>query len=135
MSPEAAIAAVTAAVARGRELGCAVNAAVVDAGGNLVAFLRAHGAFLHSIGIAQDKAYSAVSFGMPTSRLYEIIQGSAAVRDGLIRRDRLTAFGGGFPIVDEGRVIGGVGVSGGSEEQDAICAQAGLAAIFGGERP
>lgn len=131
---EAALAAVAAAVRRGRELGVAVNAAVVDAGGNLAAFLRAPGAFLHSIDIAQDKALTAVSFGMATADLGRLIAGNPDLRDGLIRRDRLTAFAGGYPIRiggpgPEGRVVGGIGVSGASEEQDCLCALAGLAAL------
>ena len=126
---EAALAAVAAAVRAGLAMGVAVNAAVVDAGGNPAGFLRAPGAFLHSIAIAEDKAYTAVSFGMPTADLYRLIQDNPALRDGLIRRDRLAAFAGGFPIVVEGRVVGGIGVSGASEEQDCLCAKAGLAAL------
>lgn len=126
---EAALAAVAAAVRRGRALGVAVNAAVVDAGGNLAGFLRAPGAFLHSIAIAQDKALTAVSFRMPTADLGRLIAGNADLRDGLIRRDRLAAFAGGYPILVNGRVVGGIGVSGASEEQDCLCALAGLAAL------
>jgi len=129
IATEAALAAVQAAVGRGAELGCAVNAAVVDAGGNLIAFLRANGAFLHSIGIAQDKAYTAVSFGLPTAQLYDLIKDNPALRDGIMQRDRFVAFAGGFPIVVDGKTVGGIGVSGASEEQDCACAQAGLAVI------
>jgi uncharacterized protein GlcG (DUF336 family) len=129
ISTEAALAAVHAAVKAGAEMGCKVNAAVVDAGGHLVAFLRENGAFLHSVGIAQDKAYTAVSFGMPSARLYELIKDNPALRDGMAQRDRLVAFAGGFPISIDGNLIGGIGVSGASEEQDCLCAQAGLAAI------
>jgi glc operon protein GlcG len=126
---EAALAAVSAAVCAGLGMGVAVNAAVVDAGGNLAGFLRAPGAFLHSIAIAQDKAYTAAGFGLATDALYRLIQDNPGLRDGLIRRDRLTAFAGGFPIVVDGRVVGGIGVSGASEEQDCACARAGLAAL------
>jgi len=129
ISTEAALAAVKAAVGKGAEIGCAVNAAVVDVGGNLVAFLRANGAFLHSIGIAQDKAYSAVSFGLPTATLYDLIKDNPALRDGIMQRDRFVAFAGGFPIVVDGKIVGAIGVSGASEDQDCACAQAGLAAI------
>lgn len=126
---EAALAAAQAAIAHARGLGVRVNVAVADAGGNLLVFLRDPGAFLHSIDIARDKALTAVGFGMPTHRLYEVIGGDASVRDGIIRRDRLAAFGGGYPIVVDGAVVGGIGVSGASKEQDAACAAAGLAAI------
>jgi uncharacterized protein GlcG (DUF336 family) len=126
---DAALTAVQAAVRKGVELGCKVNAAVVDSGGNLVAFLRANGAFLHSIGIAQDKAYSAVSFGVPTAKLYDLIKDNPALRDGIMQRERFVAFAGGFPILEDGKLVGAIGVSGASEEQDCECAKAGLAAI------
>ncbi|WP_454875341.1 GlcG/HbpS family heme-binding protein [Paraburkholderia xenovorans] len=104
--------------------------AIVDVGGNLVAFLRIPGAPLHSISISEDKAYTAVSFGMPTSRWHdEHKTQSEAVRQGLPLRPRFVAFGGGLPICVAGEVIGGIGVSGASEEQDEACAQAALAAM------
>ncbi|HYD68586.1 heme-binding protein [Azospirillum sp.] len=129
ITAEAALAAVAAVVRKGQEMGVAVNAAVVDAGGNLAGFLRAPDAFLTSIGIAIDKAYTAVSFRMPSGRLYDLIKDNPALREGIAQRDRVAAFGGGFPIIVDGRVVGGIGVSGASEEQDCLCAQAGLAAL------
>lgn len=133
ISQEAALAAVTAAVAKGRDLGCLMNAAVVDAGGNLVAFLRADGAFLPSIGIAQDKAYTAAAFGMSTDEVRQAVSEPAVLQDGIAARPGVVLIGGGLPILVEGRVVGGIGCSGGSEEQDRICARAGLAAIGLGE--
>lgn len=122
--------AVRAAVAHAKSLGIHINVAVVDAGGNLAAFLRMPGAFLHSIDIAIDKAYTAASFGLATSQWHAALQQhSLAVREGIVRRPRFVAFGGGLPIHEAGQRIGGIGVSGGSEEQDEACAQAGLAAI------
>lgn len=129
ISDEAAHAAVAAAVAKGRELGCAMNAAVVDAGGNLVAFLRASGAFLPSIAIAQDKAYTAAAFGMSTDTLCRGVSEPEVLRDGIAARPGVVLFGGGFPIVVDGQVVGGIGCSGGSEEADRACARAGLSAI------
>ena len=107
--PAASRAAACAAQAA-EQLGVRVNVAVVDASGLLAAFVRMPGAPLHSIDIAIDKAYT------------------AAVQQGLVLRPRFVAFGGGLPIVEGGRVIGGIGVSGGSEAQDETCARAGLAA-------
>lgn len=122
--------AVGAAVQAADSLGIRINVAVVDAGGNLAAFLRMPGAFLHSIDIAIDKAYTAASFGLPTSQWHAALQQhSDAVREGIVRRPRFVVFGGGLPILEAGQRIGGIGVSGGSEEQDEACAQAGLAAI------
>ncbi len=127
---EAAAAAVTAAVRKADELGIRVNVAVVDAGGNLAGFLRMPGAFLHSIDIAIDKAYTAAGFGLPTSAWTEVLAShSPAVRSGLPLRPRMVCFGGGLPLRHEGRLIGGIGVSGGSEDEDASCAQAGLTAL------
>ena len=122
--------AVGAAVQAAQAMGVRVNVAVVDASGVLAAFLRMPGAPLHSVEIAIDKAYTAASFGLATSQWSEALkQHSAAVRDGLVLRPRFVAFGGGLPVIENGQRIGGIGVSGGSEQQDEACARAGLAAI------
>jgi len=122
--------AAQAAAREAQQLGVRVNVAVVDAGGNLAAFLRMPGAPLHSIDIAIDKAYTAVSFGLPTDRWSEALQAhSEAVRQGIVLRPRFVGFGGGLPITEGGQRIGGIGVSGGSEEQDGVCAQAGLRSL------
>lgn len=94
-----------------------------------MAFLRMPGAFLHSIDIAIDKAYTAASFGFPTSQWMSIIQDDPALREGIVQRERLVIFGGGVPIQIDGELIGGVGVSGGSSEEDEICALAGISKI------
>lgn len=130
ITAEAANAAVVAAVAKAGELGIRINAAVTDASGVLAAFLRMPGAFLHSVDIAIDKAYTAASFGFPTDRWASVLEGDAALRMGMPHRPRLVVFGGGLPIREaDGALIGGIGVSGGSAEQDAACAAAGLKAI------
>jgi uncharacterized protein GlcG (DUF336 family) len=127
---EAAAAAVAAAVSCAERAGIRINVAVVDAGGNLAAFLRMPGAFLHSIDIAIDKAYTAAGFGLPTSAWTQVLSGhSEAVRDGIPMRPRMVCFGGGLPLRHEGQLIGGIGVSGGSEQEDEDCARAALAAI------
>ena len=127
---EAAAAAVTAAVRCAEEAGIKVNVAVVDAGGNLAGFLRMPGAFLHSIDIAIDKAYTAAGFGFPTGVWTEALKShSPGVRNGIPLRPRMVCFGGGLPLRHEGRLIGGIGVSGGSEEEDQSCARAGLLAL------
>lgn len=127
---EAAAAAARAAAAHAEKLGVRMNVAVVDTGGTLAAFLRMPGAPLHSVEIAIDKAYTAVSFGLATSQWHAALQQhSSAVREGLALRPRFVAFGGGLPVLENGQRIGGIGVSGGSEEEDEACAQAGLLAI------
>ena len=127
---EAAATAARAAVTHAESLGLHVNVAVTDSAGNLAAFLRMPGAYLHSIELAIDKAYTAASFGLATSQWQEALQQhSVAVREGLVRRPRFVGFGGGLPVVADGQRIGAIGVSGGSEQQDEACAQAGLVAI------
>ncbi|ALG66618.1 GlcG/HbpS family heme-binding protein [Beggiatoa leptomitoformis] len=122
--------AVQAAVAKAETLQVRINVAVVDNGGHLLAFLRMPNAFIHSIDIAIDKAYSAVSFGFPTANWNEILQQAPlGFREGIILRPRLVVFAGGLPIDYQGQIVGGIGVSGASEEQDVLCAQAGLDAL------
>jgi uncharacterized protein GlcG (DUF336 family) len=129
ITSEAANAAVNAAVAEARELGIQINVAVADSGGNLAAFLRMPGAFLHSIDIAIDKAYTAASFGFATSEWQGALPAGSLLRESILQRSRLVAFGGGVPIEIDGVGIGAIGVSGGSEEQDEQCARAGIAAL------
>jgi uncharacterized protein GlcG (DUF336 family) len=129
ISAEAAHAAVAAATRRAAELGIRVNAAVTDAGGTLMAFLRMPGAFLHSVEIAIDKAYTAAGFGFPTSQWQQVFASDALLQPGLGARPRLVILGGGLPIRERGELIGGIGVSGGSAEQDEECARVALEAI------
>lgn len=122
--------AVEAAAREAERHGLRVNVAVVDSGGHLAAFVRLPGAPLHSIEIAIDKAYTAASFGLATHCWHDVLrEHSEAVRHGIVLRARFIAFGGGMPIVEDGQVIGGIGVSGGSEAQDEACARAGLDAL------
>ena len=129
ITAEAANAAVVAAVAKAGELGIRINAAVTDASGVLAAFLRMPGAFLHSIDIAIDKAYTAASFGFSTKDWMSHIGHDDGMKFGFSARPRLVVFGGGLPIPAGGDWIGGIGVSGASEAEDEACARAGLAAI------
>jgi uncharacterized protein GlcG (DUF336 family) len=122
-------AAVGAAAAAAQSMRLRVNIAVVDSGGNLMAFVRMPGAFLHSIDISIDKAFTAASFGFPTSQWKDIMAGDENLRLGLALRPRLVIIGGGLPILQDGERIGGIGVSGGSAEQDEVVARAGLEAI------
>lgn len=130
ISARAASAACEAAVARAEALGIRINVAVTDASGTLAAFLRMPNAFLHSIDIAIDKAYTAAGFGFPTSQWAQIFAEDEALRIGMPHRPRLVAFGGGLPIAVDGQRLGGIGVSGGSAEQDTECAQAGIDALL-----
>jgi uncharacterized protein GlcG (DUF336 family) len=118
-----------AAAEHAESIGVRINVAVVDSGGNLLAFQRMNGAFLHSISIAEDKAYAALSFRLPTGQWRSIFASAPELRDGLVHRPRFVTLAGGFPIEEDDRIIGGIGVSGASEEQDEACARAGLAAL------
>ncbi len=119
-------------VARGKaaEIGVPMNIAVVDAGNNLTAFARMDGAWLGSIDIAQNKAYTARAFDMPTGDLQPLVQpgqplyGIEASNDG-----NLIAFPGGIPLERDGEAVGAIGVGGGSVEQDHEVAAAGVAAF------
>ncbi|WP_336966481.1 heme-binding protein [Sphingobium aquiterrae] len=121
--------AVSAAVAKGTELGCPVAAAVIGAGGELVAFLRASGAPFPSTQIAQDKAYTVASFRMPGPELYRMVSGNPALCSGITAQPGIAMFGGGLPIEIGGECVGAIGVSGATEEQDIACANAGVSAI------
>lgn len=130
LTAEAAHVGVHAAIERARQLGCKINCAVVDNGGQLLAFLRDPGAPLHSIDIAIDKAFTASSFRCATDTLYDSIASSESVRRGVVARPRVAAFGGGYPIDVGGYLVGGVGVSGATEHEDSECAEAARGAIM-----
>jgi len=130
ISSAAALAAAEAAVACGRGRGKSVVAAVVDAGGDLMACLRADGAFSASVGIARDKAYTAAVFGASTDDLSDALIGNPVLHHGIAMRPGVVLFGGGLPIVDDGVVIGAIGISGGSEDDDRDCAKAGAATLI-----
>lgn len=90
--------------------------AIVDAGANLMLLHAADGAYIASRKIAQDKAYTAVSLKMPTIRALEESRGGAL--DGLVSGEGICLLGGGVPLVADGKIIGALGVSGGTAEQD-----------------
>nr|WP_172684953.1 heme-binding protein [Comamonas testosteroni] len=129
ITASAASLACQAAVAHAEASGIRINVAVTDASGVLAAFLRMPGAFLHSVDIAIDKAYTSAGFGFATAQWAGILQGDEALRLGMPVRPRNVVFGGGLPMREGGVLIGGIGVSGGSAEQDEICARAALAAL------
>jgi glc operon protein GlcG len=112
-------------------LGVPVCIAVCDQAGHLVAFERMDGAPLMSAQLAQDKAYSVCAFnGLPTDQWWPMLQAEGALLHGIVKTDRLVIFGGGAPIRSGGRLVGAVGVSGGSEEQDGQIAKAGASSLF-----
>jgi uncharacterized protein GlcG (DUF336 family) len=112
---------------KAEELGIKINAAVVDEGANLKAFIRMDEAALLSSEIAQNKAYTAAAFGKSTHEWYPMIKDEPALLTGIVHTKKLVVFGGGIPLTVGGIIVGGIGVSGGTSEEDVLCAQAGLA--------
>lgn len=129
VSSEAARAMIDAADAKAREIGVPMVIAVCDEAGILKEYRRMDGAALLSVEIAIDKAWSAVSFGMPTHALGEFARGDEPLRHGIPKVPRLILFGGGYPIQVDGQTVGAIGVSGGHYEQDMQVAEAGLGAL------
>jgi len=130
MTLEAAQAVVEAAKAKAAEIGVPMNIAVVDEGMNLTAFARMDGAWLGSIDIAQNKAYTARAFDMATRDLAPLCQsGQPLFGIHASNHGRLIIFAGGIPLKKGEQVVGAVGVSGGSVEQDHEVAEAGVAAF------
>ncbi|MFD3445906.1 heme-binding protein [Microbacteriaceae bacterium 4G12] len=129
ISNELAKRMIEAAEVKARELDIAVNIAVVDDGGHLLAFSRMNQAPLLSVEIAQNKAYTAVAFGLPTHEWFALIKDQPALREGIVHTNKLVIFGGGYPVIRNGKIAGGIGISGGSEEQDQQCAEAALTVI------
>ena len=120
---------IAAAEKKAVEIGVPMVIAVADAGGNLVAVERMDEALLASISIAQDKAYTAVALKMPTQTAATVSQpGTPLFGLNTTNNGRMVIFGGGLPIMENGKVIGAIGVSGGSVEEDVCVAEAGLAA-------
>jgi glc operon protein GlcG len=122
--------AVAAALQEADRLSVDVCIAASDSGGHLLAFARMDRAPLLCVQIAQDKAYSVATFGgLPTSEWWRLLESEPALLHGIVKTDRLVVFGGGVPLVSEGRTIGGIGVSGGSSDQDVRIAEAGAHAL------
>lgn len=111
---------------KARELGVPIVFAVVDRGGNLVYFEREADSLLVSKDVAQRKAYTAVALKMPTGDLAELVVEGGALQDLQIADGGLIVFGGGFPIIVNDEIIGGVGVSGGTADEDVAIVTAGL---------
>lgn len=121
---------IAAAEKKAQDIGQPMNIAVADGGGNLVSHVRMDGAWLGSIDISIKKAFTSRAFDISTKDLATHSQsggqffGINASNDG-----RIMIFAGGIPLKREGKVMGAIGVSGGSGEQDHAVAEAGAAAF------
>src|SRR2546423_13484544 len=122
ISLDRAQAAINAAVAESRKRGWKLNVAVVDSGGNLVAFARMDGAALGSIAISEHKARASVKFRRETKAFEAGIQ---AGNNYLITLDDVIASRGGIPLMQAGAIAGAIGCSGGTGAQDEVVCRAG----------
>lgn len=130
ISLDEALRVIAASRKKAEEIGVMMNIAVVDTGGNLTAFAKMDGAWGGSIDIAKNKAYTARAFDMTTEALGKISQPGEMCYGIHASNDlRVIIFGGGIPLVRNGRVMGAVGVSGGTVPQDIEVAEAGVAAL------
>lgn len=121
-----------AAIAKSEALGVKMNIAVVDAGANLKAFHRMDGAWIGSVDIACKKARTARYFDMPTGAIGELSQPGGPLYNIEHSNDGLISFPGGLPITNEsGTIIGAIGVSGSTVENDHEVALAGTEAVTG----
>ncbi|MBD2716864.1 heme-binding protein [Microvirga sp. STR05] len=129
---EQAQAAVQAAHQKSIEMGVKMNIAVVDAGANLTAFIRMDDAWLGSLDISIKKAKTARFFDMPTGAIGGLSQPGGSLYNIEHSNGGLITFPGGIPIKDaQGKVIGAIGVSGSTVEDDHAVAEAGVQALAG----
>ena len=118
---------IQAAAAEAARKGWAMNIAVVDSGANLVAFLRMDGAQLASIAISEHKARTAAKFRRPTKVFEKAIQESDMKY--MLTLDDIVASRGGIPLIEEGKIIGAIGCSGGTGSQDEVVCNAAAALV------
>ena len=129
ISLSAAEKAIDAATAKAVEIGQPMNIAVVDDGGHLVAFVRMDGAIKASIDISIRKARTSILMNVPTSALTPLVQPGAELYGLEQTSGGMVIFGGGIPLTNGDVVIGAIGVSAGTVDQDVSVAGAGAAAV------
>jgi glc operon protein GlcG len=127
ISLDRAQAVIHAAVAEASKRNWKMNLAVVDSGGNLVAFQRMDGAMLASVQIAEHKARAAATFRRPTKVFEDGV--NLMHLNYLLAFDGVIASRGGIPLIEQGMIIGAIGVSGGTDSQDEIVSEAGAVVI------
>lgn len=130
MNLEKARKAIAAAEKKAKEIGQPMNIAVVDEGGNLVSHVRMDGAWIGSIDISINKAFTSRAFDISTKDLAQHSQsGGQFFGIHVSNHGRVMIFAGGIPLKEGGKVVGAIGVSGGSGDQDHAVAEAGAAAV------
>ncbi len=120
---------ITAAEKEAKQIGQPMNVAVVDEGGNLIAHVRMDGAWIGSIDISMKKAYTSLAFDISTKDLATHSQsGGQFFGIHASNHGKIMIFAGGIPLKRDGKIVGAIGVSGGSGDQDHAVAEAGAAA-------
>jgi len=127
ISLERAQAVINTAVADAKKRDWKMNVTVVDSGGNLVAFQRMDGAMLASIQIAEHKARAAATFRRETKVFENLIQVNNL--NYLMTLDGIVASRGGIPLIEDGKLIGAIGCSGGTDSQDQVVCRAGAQSL------
>jgi uncharacterized protein GlcG (DUF336 family) len=121
---------ISAAEHKAQQMGKPMNIAVMDAGRNLVAFKRMDGAWVASIDIAIDKAFTSAGRGLTTRKIGEMAQpGQPLFGINTTNGGRIVIFAGGIPLMRGDEVVGAIGVSGGAVDEDHEVAEAGVAAF------
>jgi uncharacterized protein GlcG (DUF336 family) len=121
---------ISAAEHKAQQMGLPINIAVMDAGRNLVAFHRMNGAWVASIDIAIDKAFPSAGRGLTTKKVGEMAQpGQPLFGTNTTNGGRIVIFAEGIPLMRGGEVVGAIGVSGGTVDEDHEVAEAGVAAF------
>lgn len=115
------------AAAKARDIGVPMCIAIVDESGNLIAFERMNGGKISSVTVAQDKAFTAAAAKKATHDYNAVnVPGSLAFGIHTEVGGRISSVGGGLPVTVDGEVVGGIGLSSGTPQQDMDCAQAGI---------
>jgi uncharacterized protein GlcG (DUF336 family) len=128
---DGAMRVVQAALAKATEIGVPTVVVVVDAAGMMKAMARMDGTPLSSVDLATDKAFTAASFHGPTDQLGPAMSADPATMASILKAPGITLLGGGVPLMAGDVLVGAVGCSGGTPDQDVECANAGAAALAG----
>lgn len=129
INAETAQIALQAAIAKSKQIGHTMSIAIVDESGIAKATIRMDGASDMTRRIAEDKAYTSATLGRATHAMWDAVKNDPPLLHSFTSQPRVTTFGGGYPILENGKVIGGIGVSGGHYSDDMEVARAALQAI------
>jgi uncharacterized protein GlcG (DUF336 family) len=130
LTVDGALKLLNAAIAKAKEIGVPECIAIVDTGGQLLAYARMDGAFALSFESALMKAMTAASYGEPTGNILAGVD----IKLAIATQGKRINLPGGLPIIVDGHVIGGIGIGSGTGEQDRVVAAAALATLPGAKR-